>query len=63
MYNALNKKELLELNGVTLSKREYFIDLLNNPNITNHQDGNNHITHRNKWVTIDNTEILIKVVM
>jgi hypothetical protein len=63
MYKELSKKDLLKLNGCTLSKREYFIELLRNPNITNHQDGNNHITHRSKWVTVDDDEILIKVVI
>ena len=61
MYKELSKKELLKLNGFTLSKREYFLDLLSNPNITDHQDGNNYIVHRSKWVTVDDNEILIKV--
>lgn len=63
MYKNLTKDGLLQLNGETLTEKEYFLDLLNNPLITTHESGSSSsckfTTH---WVTIDDeTEIFIKV--
>lgn len=63
MYKDLTKEDLLQLNGKTLTEKEYFLDLLNNPLITKHESGsNNSYKFTAHWVTIDDeTEIFIKV--
>lgn len=63
MYKNLTKEALLKLNGKTLTEKEYFLDLLNNPLITKHEFGlSSSYKVTSHWVTIDNeTEILIKV--
>lgn len=63
MYKDLTKDALLQLNGETLTEKEYFLDLLNNPLITKHEFGlSNSYKVTSHWVTIDNeTEILVKV--
>lgn len=63
MYKDLTKEDLLQLNGKTLTEKEYFLDLLNNPLITKHESGSNN-SHKftAHWVTIDEeVEIFIKV--
>ncbi len=63
MCENLTKDGLLQLNGETLTEKEYFLDLLNNPLITKHEFGlSSSYKVTSHWVTIDNeTEILIKV--
>ena len=63
MYKNLTKDGLLQLNGETLTEKEYFLDLLNNPLITKHEFGlSSSYKATSHWVTIDNeTEILLKV--
>lgn len=63
MYKDLRKDGLLQLNGKTLTEKEYFLDLLNNPLITKHESGtNSSYKFTAHWVTIDEeTEIFIKV--
>lgn len=63
MYKDLTKEDLLKLNGKTLTEKEYFLDLLNNPLITKHESGsNNSYKFAAHWATIDDeTEIFIKV--
>ena len=63
MYKNLTKEGLLQLNGETLTEKEYFLDLLNNPLITKHEFGlSNSYKVTSHWATIDEgTEILIKV--
>ena len=63
MYKNLTKDGLLQLNGETLTEKEYFLDLLNNPLITKHEFGlSSSYKVTSHWVTIDNeTEILLKV--
>jgi len=63
MYKDLTKEDLLKLNGKTLTEKEYFLDLLNNPLITKHESGtNSSYKFTAHWVSIDDeTEIFIKV--
>jgi hypothetical protein len=63
MYKNLTKDGLLQLNGKTLTEKEYFLDLLNNPLITKHEFGlSNSYKVTSHWVTIDDEiEIFIKV--
>lgn len=62
MYKELSISELLNLNGAKLTEKEYFLDLIENKHVTDHQDGSDAITYRSKWITVANEEILIKVI-
>ncbi len=62
MYKDLTKESLLQLNGKTLTEKEYFLDLIENKLITKHESGsNNSYKFTAHWVTIDDeNEIFIK---
>jgi len=63
MYREMTVTELLKLNGAVLTEKEYFLDLIENENVTNHDDSGEGICYRNKWITVaDEEEIFIKVV-
>lgn len=62
MLKKYTKEMLIELNGEVITEKDYFLDLIENPLVTNHINGSSSIKTTTHWVTIDNdTEILIKV--
>lgn len=62
MYKNMNKDELLKLHNSTLTQKEYYLDLIENINISSHEHICDGIKYSSKGVTIGDTEILIKVV-